>query len=334
MDRVHDFQIFLQKFKVPEVAQPVIDDFVALEEQQMIAALPEQFTPKDIQAITDEMLKVTGGLAMAVDYAQLLYQRGIFSLIKEGNPAVYTASDEVRLEELPKYRLSGFYEFLDVFAVSCHDTYKRFPKTIRKALDQWYFEAYSNTLSRKEETITADESLTEDEIITADEALFRIDHEKRQLYLAPCDCRSLGGDCGQDLLTCLSYRDEINSFAHRGISKPISKEEGKRIIAEAEQAGLVHTANENGMCNCCSDCCYLFRARTRLGTGSFWPKTTSVVSVNTAICIGCGACAKRCNFLALHVELGQLLTAPEHCVGCGLCVTVCPVEALSVQERV
>ena len=71
--------------------------------------------------------------------------------------------------------------------------------------------------------------------------------------------------------TCVTYKDGINSFVDRGLSKKISKEEAKEVVRRADAAGLMHTAGMGGICNCCGDCCYLFRAQKRRKSTGVWP---------------------------------------------------------------
>jgi heterodisulfide reductase subunit A-like polyferredoxin len=88
------------------------------------------------------------------------------------------------------------------------------------------------------------------------------------------------------------------------------------------------------MCNCCDDCCYLFRARARRGSGRVWPESRHIVSLDADRCIGCGICLGRCRFGVFDEsdlsEGGRASADSSRCVGCGVCTATCPAGALSV----
>ena len=305
---------FIEKFSVPNVALGIIDKIVTPVEQSVVEYLPSIFRIEDVLHALSEIACKETSADEAEIFVKEAYRRGVFSIEDEA-------------EKL--YKSGSFYGRLDVFAVSENETYRSFPDDVRKALDGWYIAAYL-------EGLNPDLSArpTDDEILTLEETLRAIDADSRQIYLAPCDCRSLSGGCGEPVLTCLSYRNAPNSFAHRGLSKPITREEAKQVVLMAHKAGLVHTRNRGGICNCCSDCCYLFRARTARNSGALWPRTNKVISIDSETCVSCGICASRCRFSALRLETEKLALDSEKCVGCGICVDVCPAGALKLKERV
>jgi NAD-dependent dihydropyrimidine dehydrogenase PreA subunit len=322
-----DNALFYQKFGVPQAALslvdgvPVIDRMVSPLEQRVIVALEKDvFTCGDIAGA----LKSLGETVDVQSWTEHAYRRGVISV------------------ETPGYfRVASFYERLDIFAISENPVYRSFPKETQKALDAWYFDAYYRRLTQPNQTDST--QLSSDSIVPLAQALERIDTDARQLYLAPCDCRSLSGDCGKPVMTCLSWRSGANTFAGRGHSKPVSKETAKQIVVDAEKAGLMHTANANTICNCCDDCCYLFRARKRLTEekrvdrseqSKNWPASDWIISYKNENCIGCGICSKRCHFGVLgNGHKKPLAVRTENCVGCGICVSTCPAGALKLQGR-
>lgn len=317
-----DKTLFYRIFKVPEAAYPVIDAIVSPSEQRLICLLKKlkekEFTVEDVE----RGLRETGGSFQnsetARDFTERAYQRGIFSMVIA----------ETSEAEADRYTLSDFYGRLDVFVVTEQERYRSFAPERRRALDEWYFEAYYGRLG-------PDPAPTEDAVLPLAEALVRIEQDARQLYLSPCDCRSLTGDCGKLRETCLSYRSGPNTFAGRGIAKPISREEGKRVIMEAERAGLMHTAGPMAICNCCGDCCYLFRAGKRRGSIPRWPLSRWEIALAEERCVICGKCVRRCHFGALEIEAAmgrkRVVLTRERCAGCGICVSACPSGALSLR---
>lgn len=296
-------QSFIQKFQVPEAAYPYLEQIFTDEEIDFVSRLDKDtFTVTDISNLN---------IPQAEDFLRNSYKRGIISIAEE---------------EKGLYKLSDFYGRLDIFSISETDTYKSFPKEGREALDSWYFEAYYNGLSQD-----AAVRPTPDVILPLQEVLSFIDRQDRPVYLNYCDCRSLRGECGLPTRTCITYKDGINSFAHRGLSERIDKERAKEIVIQADKKRLMHTVNPNGICNCCGDCCYLFRGQKRRGSQGFWPETNYVIELDTASCISCGKCVRTCHF-EVFSKAEKVQADRSKCIGCGICVQGCPVKALELKR--
>lgn len=287
-----------QLFQIPKAAENLIDFFFTKEEQDFILTHGEGPFPDT---------------AVSPEFIAQEYRRGLISKVDESGRT---------------YRLNHFYSMLDVFVVSNKEKYDTLSKEQKKALDDWYFDAYYDGLS-KEQTHP-----TSDRIVPLDEMLALIDKDERPVYLNFCDCRSLKGECGLPTRTCITYRCGINSFADRGLSERIDKERAKQVVRDADRAGLMHTINEGGICNCCGDCCYLFRTQQRLGSTGTWPRTENVVRMEQTKCISCGKCVKRCHFgIFIRGDDHKIRCDTSACVGCGLCVYTCPAGALELAGR-
>jgi ferredoxin len=296
---------FCIRFGVPAAAEPALHVLVAPSEQRLIADFGQD-------AFTAEEVGRTG-----LD-AKALYRRGLVN---------YTDDRAVL------FTLSDFYTLLDVFVVAEPDKYRMLAKETQAALDKWYFSVYFARL-----TLDPEARPSEDAVLTREEALERVQNEERQAYLAHCDCRVLAGGydgCEKPARTCISFRSGVNTIAHRGISEPIPKSRAAQVIADADSAGLIHTANANTICNCCTDCCYLSRARQKRDAALAargvpflsWPKVSRRVRTDWEKCASCGLCEERCPFHLFSVADKRVDEA--RCVGCSLCVNTCPSGALS-----
>ncbi|OCA98577.1 4Fe-4S binding protein [Clostridium beijerinckii] len=300
-----DLQNFIKKFQIPEVAYPFINKIFTKEEIEFVDKMDKDtFTKKDIEKIIDEN---------SDEFIKNSYRRGVISLVDE---------------ETSTYKIANFYSRLDIFSISEQEVYRSIPKEDQLAMDAWYFKAYYDVLD-------PDFSVrpTEDEILPLNKVLEFIDTQDRPVYLNYCDCRSLRGECEKPTKTCITYRNGINTFAHRGLSEEIDKERAKEIVKNADKEGLMHTVNSNGICNCCGDCCYLFRSQAKRNSSGFWPKTNQIIEFNSHNCIKCGACIKRCHFDVFTKVDGIIKTDISKCVGCGICSNSCPTKALKLQER-
>ena len=296
---------FIKKFQVPKVAYPFINKIFTEEEIDFVDKMDKDiFTKQDIE-------KIIGSNADA--FIKYSYRRGIISFVDEA---------------LSTYKIANFYSRLDIFSISEQEAYRSIPKEDQIAIDAWYFEAYYNGLDSN-----LNVRPTEDEILPLNKVLEFIDAQDRPVYLNYCDCRSLRGECGKPTQTCITYRDGINSFAHRGLSEKIDKERAKEIVKNADKKGLMHTINPNGICNCCGDCCYLFRSQARRDSSGFWPKTSQIIEFDAEKCIQCGACIKRCHFGVFTKIDGYIKIDISKCVGCGICENSCPTKSLKLKER-
>ena len=303
---------FISKFKVPEVAINLINEIFLPEEIKLVEALDnESFTISDLKIAFLEKYKeewLEENIKLLLEKS---YKRGIINLIDEN---------------FREFKLNTFYTRLDIFAMTEPDKYLAFPKETRKAIDSWYFNEYINGLGNEERP-------SEDRVGTMQEALDYIDSVDKPIWLNRCDCRTLAGNCDKPTDTCISFRNGINTTSHRGWSKPLTKEEAKDVIKRANKAGLMQTINPNCICNCCTDCCYLFRAQKHRNSQGVWPKSDRIVEFTKDSCITCGLCIDRCHFNAFYENEGEINYKADLCRGCGLCVETCPTSSIALIGR-
>jgi ferredoxin len=157
-----------------------------------------------------------------------------------------------------------------------------------------------------------------------------------------CICRKqkalIGEPCQYERFNCVSFAPIEGAFAHVTYVRPVSKEEALRIVREAEEAGLVHTAYNQQqeiyyICNCCPCCCGIMRGVVEFGQAHALAHSDFRALVDSDACTGCEACVKRCHFGALSVPDEVCVVDPLRCMGCGLCVSACPSDALRLERR-
>ena len=158
-----------------------------------------------------------------------------------------------------------------------------------------------------------------------------------RLFVRPCSCRRIHDHdgCGKPVDVCI-WIDEDD----RGAGWEISRERALEILHDADDAGLMFTANTpeaakaTWICCCCSDCCAPILAAEKLGVSHAWPLRRYVASVDDDTCSRCGTCVERCPFDAWTLDEVGGATAPRlsaaDCRGCGVCETGCPEGAITM----
>lgn len=305
-----DNEKLIRRFQVPVEGISILDEMLTPLEQEIICSYPpvECLKKDELLELLDRIMP-EGKKESAETLAERLFSRGVLSRASDGE----------------SYCLGSFYGRLDIFATVETEKYDNLPRETKEKLDRWYFQAYVDSLGNVSRP-------TEDEVLPLDEVLRFIDGRDDTPYLASCDCRRLIQNCSQPVETCITYRTAPNSFVKRGLAKAISKEEAKEIVRMADKKGLIHTINPGGICSCCTDCCYLFRASEYRHSLGIWPRVSYQVEIDREKCINCKLCRKRCKFSVFSQSGDICLEDASRCQGCGLCVTACPSGALTLRK--
>ena len=161
------------------------------------------------------------------------------------------------------------------------------------------------------------------------------------IAVAECYCRHtkdyMGEGCDCPMETCF-YFDEIALMQlSTGRARRIDYDEAMRILNACEDAGLVHTADNDGdrlgvMCNCCKHACPIIQS-LRFGGINLGAPSRFVIAHDPETCIACGACADICPMDALVLTDGGLSVGQDRCIGCGVCIRTCPTDSLQLVRR-
>lgn len=187
--------------------------------------------------------------------------------------------------------------------------------------------------------VAVEKSVTAQDQIHPYDEVKRLIENSNHVALTKCACRISVARCDKPKEVCLIFDGASEFLVERGFARQISKEEGIRVLDEAEAAGLVHTSNNsadkaNVICNCCPCCCTILRAKTQLNHPHGFEPSRFAARVMIDSCIACGVCAdKRCPMQAIEVGEDAAFVLEEKCIGCGLCVSTCSTGAMVLTER-
>ena len=135
-----------------------------------------------------------------------------------------------------------------------------------------------------------------------------------------------------DDIGCMGFGDHINPYVKYGYMRQISKEEAFDIIQKARDCGAVHTIfhekddtklPQAGLCNCCWDCCGLFRSYNMGAVPLRYDCYYMAKIADGSKCTGCGKCEKYCPTAAISVVDKKVELDTKKCIGCGQCVHQC-----------
>ncbi len=143
---------------------------------------------------------------------------------------------------------------------------------------------------------------------------------------------------------CLSFGDRTKKYLETGVGRAISKADAYRILKESQEKGAVHIIfyldedidqAEVAVCNCCWDCCGLFRLYNT-GAQPLLLKAFYYANLyDDMLCNSCGECVNYCPVNAISLTDEKAVINKEKCIGCGQCEHQCSEEAIRLvfQER-
>lgn len=154
-----------------------------------------------------------------------------------------------------------------------------------------------------------------------------------------CPCRAARKPPCSPMDVCMVVGEPFASMVlehNEKRARRVTPDEAVAILKAENARGHVHHAffkdlalgRFYAICNCCSCCCAAMAAQKN-GVGMLAP-SGYLVRVDAEACVGCGNCAKYCQFGALKARDRALQIKPARCMGCGACVSKCPKQALSL----
>jgi Pyruvate/2-oxoacid:ferredoxin oxidoreductase delta subunit len=307
---------FAAAFGVPDLVVPWLDRFFEEADVPLVLALA------DGPCAPPRLAQRLPGLSNAD--IERAHHRGILDRAADGTVS-----------------MADFHARFEIWAI--FEGWKDVPAEVRTALNEWEVDQYEERKRPQIDALRAgrepDPGLENSEYLLLHEAEALLDRVDR-VYLWPCNCRSMMGECSKPVNTCLRFTNE------RGVGWEISRERAVEIVRQANKAGLMQTGEvvetdgrvSGAICNCCADCCYPHLVSARLGAEKLWPRSRYLARHLTDECTACGRCARRCPFGAFAASTREAADAEaahleitfhaEFCRGCGVCSTGCPADAI------
>lgn len=168
-----------------------------------------------------------------------------------------------------------------------------------------------------------------------------------------CFCRMMkkldGRSCNYDIPVegCIAVGRMSDMLVDNGVSRAISYDEAVALMRSMEKKGCIHTVYHYGItsaedeliiCNCCTDCCFLYNSYREGALSQLIIKAyyrPELVDKNQ--CVGCNQCGRYCPTMATYYDKAKkkLIFDIDRCIGCGQCVTQCvrPVRIMVRDER-
>ncbi len=243
-----------------------------------------------------------------------------------------------------KYRLwplyAGYFEYTTMSSKFDKETHEKLNRLWRYYYKKTLVHELGETTPAWKRVLPAEGSFMQpDEVLPYETASHLIKTQAKRIALGVCACRVIEKKCDKPVETCLAFDEAANFMIDYGLGKEISVDEAIEVLNKCEEAGLVHMSSNNKnnllfMCNCCSDCCHLFRPYTEYNYPDTVAKSSVLPKISAYICTGCAICAeKRCPVGALTMVNDVPVLDENLCIGCGLCVTTCKAKAITLTKR-
>ena len=222
------------------------------------------------------------------------------------------------------------------------DEKREFAKLHEKMYPHWGMElgASNYPLMR---VIPVEEKLDVQTEILPFERVSKYIEEARSIAVNPCACRLSVNRCDKPLEVCFSFDRYAEYMIKHRNGRRVTKEEALEILKKAEDAGLVHTINNQQerpsfICNCCTCCCILLRGLSELNNPRALTKSNFMPQIDRDACRLCETCIKWCPFQALFhhhphsedLKDDMIMVIEERCIGCGICAHKCPHDAITL----
>ena len=203
---------------------------------------------------------------------------------------------------------------------------------------------FSIQLNTKEVTLNH-ELNSRQEVYTKGDVLEILKKNKNEIAVGNCFCRShkkfsKGEECNLDIPTqsCMVLGAIADQLVNNGVARKLTYEEAIELVEDFEKKGCIHTAyhykndanyDEIVICNCCKDCCLLYKTYLEGGLSKVYARSFyKPEMIDESKCVGCNLCGKYCPTEATYYDSvnKKLVFNYKNCIGCGQCVNQCKFD--------
>lgn len=299
------------------------------EEAAVYVAIPRGFSPANV--IAKEMGRPEEEVAQILE---TMADKGLCTAGRMGDTTFYGAPPLV----------PGIFEFQFMRGTST-DKDRRLAKLVHA-----YKEAVDTIQGPVKVTFPLTRVITVDRVVRGGNKIHTYDQVKSYiesydpLAVSTCFCRHEAhlldekDTCGKPNEVCMQFGMGAQFVIDRKMGRKITRKEALDILANTEEAGLVHaTVNRQEidfMCNCCSCHCMILKTALSQPKPGISLNSGFRPVCDTDLCTACENCIDRCPMGALAMGGDDVPEVNlDRCIGCGVCATGCPSEAIGLEER-
>lgn len=164
------------------------------------------------------------------------------------------------------------------------------------------------------------------------------------IAVGACYCRQAaqlrGADIhGMPLEMCMWFGSMAEYAIERLGAKQMSTKEAKKVLDEAEEAGLIHmsrntTEDIEFICNCDRWHCDVVKGVLKQSNPALFFNSGFEPRFDPNLCVACETCIDRCPPEALVMGDNDVPEVNlDRCFGCAVCASGCPSEAIVMESK-
>ncbi|MBW2410461.1 MAG: 4Fe-4S binding protein [Deltaproteobacteria bacterium] len=213
-----------------------------------------------------------------------------------------------------------------------------------------YKEAYESAKGPTKMTFPTTRVITVDRTIEAGNTIHTYDQVSTyidkydSISVATCFCRHAGklrdeDTHGMPMDVCMMFGKGAEYVADRLGGRKVTREEAKKVLDIAEEAGLVHmsrnTTEDIGfICNCDRWHCEAMESVLKQDKPALFFNSGFQPRFDADLCIACETCIERCPPVALTMGDNDVPEVDlDRCFGCAVCATGCDQDAIVMESK-
>jgi len=207
--------------------------------------------------------------------------------------------------------------------------------------NEYYFPSWTALDNKMFRVVPVNSSIDATPAVETYDRIRDLVKQQKQISVMSCLCRAtqatLGHGCAGPRDTCFVFGPYSKHFVENGDGRYISVDEALSMLEECEKAALVlqpvNARELNGMCTCCSCCCFMLQNLKKQPRPADVVQSSFQAKIDAGLCSECQCCLERCQMDAIVEGAESMEVDLARCIGCGLCVSACPEDAISLLPK-